>query len=427
MEFIIILILTLLNWFFALSEIALVSVKKSKIEHLASKWNKKAKTILKLLENPENFLSSVQVGITLIGVISGAYGWSAIASIIMPYIATIPFLWDHAEWIALTASIIGITYFSIVIGELVPKTIAMNNPEWLALFCVPILRYFMFFTHPFIKLLSFSTLITLKIIWIKDAVEERLSEEELIWLLKNAGKQWILGKDASIIHNNVFSFWEQVAKSIITHRNQVEWVDINDSKEEIFNKIKESVHSKFVVANSSLDTIVWILQIRDFLEHQNKADFSLKAIISKPIFIAEQTSAIAILNTFKKKKQYIGIVIDEFGGTEWIITLHDLIEVIIWDLPEENEEIEWNILKNWENTYLLNWKILIYETNQYFQEEIIEEKNHDYTTLSWYVMHHFGRLPKTGEKIKQNNWFELEIVDIDWIRIDKILIRKIEI
>ncbi len=426
MEFIIILILTLLNWFFALSEIALVSVKKSKIEHLASKWNKKAKTILDLLDNPEDFLSSVQVGITLIGIISGAYAWSAIAAILMPHIATIPFLWEHAAWVALTVSIIGITYFSIVIGELVPKTIAMNNPEWLALFCVPILRYFMIITHPFVKLLSYSTLITLKGIWIKDATEERLSEEELLWLLKNAWKQWVLGKDASAMHNNVFSFGEQVAKSIITHRNKVEWIDINDSKEEIFNKIKESVHSKFVVADGSLDSIVWVIQIRDFLENQNKTDFSVRSIVSKPIFIPEQASAITILNTFKKKKQYIGIVIDEFGGTEWIITLHDLIEVIVWNLPEENEEIEWNILKDWKNTYLLNWKTLIYEVNQYFQEEVIEDNNHEYTTLSWYMMHYFGRLPKTGEKVVQSNNYELEIIDIDWIKIDKILIRKIE-
>lgn len=426
MEFIIILILTLLNWFFALSEIALVSVKKSKIEHLASKWNKKAKIILTLLENPENFLSSVQVGITLIGIISGAYGWSAIANDIVPHIATIPFLWDHAEWIALTVAIIGITYFSIVVGELVPKTIAMNNPEWLALFCVPVLRYFMFLTYPFVKLLSISTLLTLKTLGIKDAVEERLSEEELIWILKTAWKQWVLNKEESIFHNNVFSFWEQVAKSIITHRNEVEWIDINDNKQVIFNKIKESVHSKFVVADESLDNVVWILQIKDFLENQDKLDFSLKNIISKAILIPEQASAMVILNTFKKRKQYIGVVVDEFGGTEGIITLHDLIEVIVWNLPEENEETEWNIIKNSENTYLLNGKTLIYEINQYFQEEIIEDSNHEYTTLSGYIMHNFGRLPKVSEKIKQANNYELEIVDMDGIKIDKVLIRKIE-
>lgn len=426
MEFIIILILTLLNWFFALSEIALVSVKRSKIEYLASKWNKKAKIILTLLENPENFLSSVQVGITLIGIISGAYGWSAIAAVLAPQIAGIPFLWNHAEWIALVTSIIGITYFSIIVWELVPKTIAMNNPEWLALFCVPILRYFMFITYPFVKLLSISTLITLKTLGIKDAVEEKLSEEELIWLLKNAWKQWVLGKDESIIHNNVFSFWDQVAKSIITHRNEVEWIDINDNKQEIFDKIKESIHSKFIVANGSLDNIVWILQIKDFLENKDKPEFSLGAIISKPIFIPEQASAMMILNTFKKKKQYIGIVIDEFGWTEGIITLHDLIEVIVWNLPEENEETEWNIIKNSENTYLLNGKTLIYEINQYFQEEIIEDSNHEYTTLSWYIMHCFGRLPKVSEKIKQANNYELEIIDMDGIRIDKVLIRKLE-
>ena len=425
MEFLIIFILTLLNGFFALSEIALVSVKKTKIQHLASKWNKRAKIILTLLENPENFLSSVQVGITLIGVIAGAYGWAAIASVISPYIQNITFIGDKADAISLGLSIMGITYFSIVIGELVPKTIAMNNSEKLALLCVPILRYFMFITYPFVKLLSFSTLIILKILGIKEAKEERLSEEELIGLLKNASNQWVLGKDEGIIHNNVFSFWEQTAKSMLTHRNEVEYIDINDTQDEIFSKIKESVHSKVIVVNGWLDTIVGIIKIRDFLENQNKDNFSIEKIITKPILIPEQSSAITILNTFKKRKEYMAIVVDEFGWTEGIITLHDLMEVIVGNLPDENEELEWDIIKDWENKFFINGRTLIYEINQYFQEEIIEDNNHEYTTLSGYVLHHFGRLPRTGDIITQNNNYQIEIIDLDGIKVDKVLMRKI--
>jgi putative hemolysin len=425
MEFFVIFILTLLNWFFALSEIALVSVKKTKIQHLASKWDNRAKIILELLKNPENFLSSVQVWITLIGVIAGAYWWAAIASIISPYIENISFIGENAEWVALGLSIITITYFSIVVGELVPKSIAMNNPEKIALLYVPILRYFIFITYPFIKLLSFSTLIILKILGIKETVEEKISEEELIGLLKNASKQWILDKDEWIIHNNVFSFGEQTAKSMLTHRNEVEWIDINHTKEMIFSKIKESIHSKFIVANGWLDHIVGIIKIRDFLENQNKENFSIEKIITKAIFIAEQSSAITILNTFKKKKEYIAIVVDEYGGTEGIITLHDLMEVIVGNLPDENEELEWDIIKDWENKFFINWRTLIYEINQYFQEEIIEDSNHEYTTLSGYILHHFWRLPRTGDKITQHNNYEIEIIDLDGIKIDKVLMRKI--
>lgn len=425
MEFTIIGILTVLNWFFALSEIALVSVKRSKIQNLASKWNKRAKIILKLLENPENFLSSVQVGITLIGIISGAYGGYAIAATFTKYLELVPFIANHAEWIGLAAAIWIITYFSIVIGELVPKTIALNNPEWFALFCVPILRYFMIITYPFVKLLSFSTIIILKIIRIKIIKEERLSEEELIWLLKNAWKQWVFDKDEGRLHHNLFSFWDQIAKSIITHRNTIEWIDICDTQKMIFKKIQDSVHSQFVVIDGSLDKIVGILKIKDFFESQNNADFSLERIITQPIIIHESITAIQILNIFKKKKEYIAIVIDEFGGTEWIITLHDLIEVIVGDLPDEDEEIDWNIIKLPEWQYLLSGKTLVYEINQYFQENVIEENSHEYNTLSGYIMNQYGRLPKTGEKISNENNYEFSIVDMDWIKIDKVIMKKI--
>jgi putative hemolysin len=155
----------------------------------------------------------------------------------------------------------------------------------------------------------------------------------------------VLDKEESQIHNNIFSFGDQTAKSMITHRNELEWIDINDSIEEIFSKIKDSSHSKFIVADGSLDTVVGVMHLRDFLENQNNPDFSLKNIISEPLVFTEHTPAFKVLNTFKNKKQYIAIVADEFGGTSGIITLHDLMEVIVGNLPDEDEELEDNIIK----------------------------------------------------------------------------------
>ncbi len=212
MELIIIFFLTLLNGFFALSEIALVSAKKSKIEHLAGRGDKRAKIVLELRENPEWFLSSVQVGITLIGIIAGAYGGSAVAGYIGHIIGAIPLLSGHTEWLSLLIAIGGITYFSIVIGELVPKSIAMNNPERIALLCVPILIYFMKITHPFVRLLSYSTTIILKLLGVQDKAEEKISEEELISVLKTAGKQWVINREEGEMHNNVGSCLEDFNK-----------------------------------------------------------------------------------------------------------------------------------------------------------------------------------------------------------------------
>jgi len=247
MEVLIILFLTLLNGFFSLSEIALVSVKKSRMEHLAAQGNTRALTVLKLLDNPENFLSSVQVGITLIGIISGAYGGATLTDDLEKVLVNFAFLGNYVHTVSLIAVIGSITYFTIVIGELVPKTIAMNNSEKIALVCVPIIKYFTFASFPFVKLLSISTKFILKIIGAKEANSDHVSEEELKFLLLNAGKSGVLETEESEVHQNIFSFSDQTAKSLMKHSSEVEWVNTNNSKEEIFSQITEFNHSKIIV------------------------------------------------------------------------------------------------------------------------------------------------------------------------------------
>lgn len=265
MELAIIFILTLLNGFFALTEIALVSVKKSRIEHLVAQGSSRAKIVLKLMENPENFLSSVQVGITLIGIISGAYGGATLTDDMDNYLSRFSFLQPYVHDISLVVVIGGITYFSIVIGELVPKSIAMNNAETIALNCVPIIKYFTLATFPFVKLLSISTKLILKIFRIKENENERISEEELIFMLKTAGGQGVLEKEETQVHQNLFSFTDQTAKSLMTNSKDLEWINYRDDKEKIFIQVRESVHSKFIVGDGTLDKVKGVITIKDFL------------------------------------------------------------------------------------------------------------------------------------------------------------------
>src|SRR5690554_4091135 len=307
MEIFIILLLILLNGFFALSEIALVSVKRSRMEHLASQGNTRARTVLDLLKNPENFLSSVQVGITLIGIISGAYGGATLTRDLEVYLNSWGILQSFVPAVSYIMVIGGITYFTIVIGELVPKTIAMNNAEKISLFTVPIIKYFTIATYPFVKLLSGSTALILKVLGIKENPEEKITEDELRYLLKSARVQGVLEKEESEIHHNLFSFTDQTAKSLLTHRSEVEWINLNKERQAIFDQLKESVHSKFVVSSGDLDNVQGVITIRDFLENFNKADFKWTDIIEEPIFIAQSTPAFKILNLFMKKRQYIGI------------------------------------------------------------------------------------------------------------------------
>lgn len=424
MEILIIFILTLLNGFFALSEIALVSVKKSRIEHLAAQGSSRAKIVLQLLENPENFLSSVQVGITLIGIISGAYGGATLTDDMERFLSQFTFLHHYHHLIALFTVIGSITYFSIVIGELVPKTIAMNNSENIALFSVPIIKYFTMITYPFVKLLSVSTKLILKLFGIVENEGEKVSEDELRFMLKNARKQGVLEKEESEVHHNLFSFTDQTAKSLMTHSSELEWINIDLSIDTIFNKLKESVHSKFIVGKGSIDNVLGVITIKDFLEHFKKKDFDLKQIIQPPIFLVQNTPAFKILNTFKSKKQYIAIVVDEFGTTRGIVTLHDLTEAIVGDLPDEDENDDLNIIKRNDKSYFIDGRTLIFELNQYFQKEIIEDNINQYTTVSGFLLDKLQNMPNTGDKVSYEN-YEFEIIDMDGLRIDKLLMTKL--
>lgn len=423
MELLIIFGLTLLNGFFALSEIALVSVKKNRMEHLAAQGNTRAKSILVLLKNPEHFLSSVQVGITLIGIISGAFGGAALTDDMVGLLSGFTFLGDSLHMVSLIIVIGGITYFTIVIGELVPKTIAMNNSENIALITVPIIRIFTLATFPFVKLLSFSTNIILKLFGIKENLTEKVSEEELRFILKTAGKQGILENEESQTMQNLFTFTDQTAKSLMTHSSEIEWINYSWTKEIIFNKVKESVHSKFIVGDGTIDQIKGVFSIKDLLENYNHDDFHLDQIITRPIYVLLNTPAFKILNLFKDKKQYLGIVVDEFGSVRGIITLHDLIEAIVGDLPDEDEKEENHITRREDGTYLLNGKTLIHELNHFFEKEIIENNLSHYATVSGFLIDRLKSMPHAGDVVNYKN-FHFEIMDMDGVRIDKVLMTQ---
>jgi putative hemolysin len=395
------------------------------MEHLAAQGNTRALTVLKLLENPENFLSSVQVGITLIGIISGAYGGATLTDDLEKVLVQFSFLGNYVHSISLVIVIGSITYFTIVIGELVPKTIAMNNSEKIALVCVPIIKYFTFASFPFVKLLSFSTKLILKILGVKESNSDHVSEEELKFLILNAGKSGVLETEESEIHQNIFSFSDQTAKSLMKHSSEVEWVNIKKSREEIFNKIIEFSHSKIIVSEGSLENVKGYIRVKDFLEKYNQPTFSIDDILEEPLFIAQNTPSLKIINSFRQTKQHFGFVIDEYGGLLGIITLHDLIEGIVGDLPDEEDDENEKITKREDGTYLIDGRTPLYEFNKYFNKEIIEFNHSQYTTIAGFVMDQLKAMPKAGDCFTYDN-YKFEIMDIDGRRIDKVLLEIIE-
>ncbi|MBK6541187.1 MAG: HlyC/CorC family transporter [Flavobacteriales bacterium] len=425
MEILIIGLLTLLNGFFSLSEIALVSVKESRIQALADQGSTRAKTILKLLANPENFLSSVQVGITLIGIIAGAYGGATLTDDMVAALGRWPALAPYTKDIALVIVIGGITYFTIVVGELVPKSIAMNDPERIALFTAPIIKIFTNITYPLVKLLSVSTALIVKILPIKESTEAKLSEEELRAIIRTANLEGVLDKQESEAHQNLFRFSDHVAKTLMTHRNDLEWIDSTQPLDAIIAQVKASYHSKFPVCRGNIDDVMGTLSIRDLLDEMNKPGFKLGDVVRPPIYVPQSAPAFTILGRFKKNKQYAALVIDEHGQLKGMVTLHDLIEAIMGDLPDEDEDSAPEIVKRADGSWLVGGQVLIGDLNQHLGRNLIEENTAAYATIGGYFLSKLERLPVAGDTI-QDEHFMGEVMDMDGNRIDKVLLTLTE-
>ncbi|MBX2981753.1 MAG: HlyC/CorC family transporter [Flavobacteriales bacterium] len=421
MEILIIALLTLLNSFFSLSEIALVSVKPSRIQALADQGSKRAKTILKLLAEPEAFLSSVQVGITLIGIIAGAYGGAALTGDLETFLLQWPLLMPYAHTVALVLVIGGITYFTIVVGELVPKSIALNSPEKVALFTAPIIRVFTLITFPLVRILSGSTSLILKLLPLDKSQDEPVSEDELRAMLRTANLQGVLEKQETEAHQNLFRFTDQVAKTLMTHTHELDWVDSEKPLAEIIDQVKESRHSKFPVCKGRIEEVWGILSLRDLLDHSREPGFTLQDAVRPPIFIPLSTPAFTIINRFRKHKQYAALVIDEHGSLKGMVTLHDLTEAIIGDLPDDDEDAIPEIVERDDGSYIVGGQVLIGHLNQHTGKLLMDEDTSAYATVGGFFLNRLGHLPVVGDTI-QDERFIGEVLDMDGNRIDKVLI-----
>ncbi|MBL7938609.1 MAG: HlyC/CorC family transporter [Flavobacteriales bacterium] len=421
MEILVIFLLTLLNGFFSLSEIALVSVKESRIQALADRGGKRARTILMLLADPESFLSSVQVGITLIGIISGAYGGAALTDDLEAIFHRWPSIAPYAHNAALVIVIGSITYFTIVVGELVPKSIALNDPERIALFAAPIIRVFTMATYPLVKALSISTALIVKLLPIRENTGDRLSEEELRAIIRTANMQGVLDKQESEAHQNLFRFSDQVARTLMTHRSDLEWIDSTLPLDEIVAQVKESHHSKFPVSKGTLDEIQGLLAVRDLLDEMNNPGFKLADVVRPPIIVPQNAEAFDILKQFKKAKQYAAMVVDEHGQLQGMVTLHDLTEAIVGDLPDEDEDTSPELVKRADGSWLVGGQVLIGDLNHHFGRTLIDEEETGYATIAGYFMGRMDRIPKAGDQVSTEA-FTAEVLDMDGNRIDKVLI-----
>lgn len=423
MEIFVLTILILINGFFALSEVALISSKPARLEQFKINGKKGARTALKLLENSENFLSAIQVGITLIGIVTGVYGGMNLADDFTPFFTQFELTQQYAHQIALTITVLIITYISIVIGELVPKTIALGNPEKIAMSVAPAISIFSKVFFPFVKLLALSTNLINRMIGIKTN-SEQMTEGELRHMLKVASYEGVIEKEQNLIHEKVFYFSDKRAKHLMTHRTEVEWIDIEKTKEVVHAEILRIKHSRILVCRDTVEEFVGVLNVKEYLlNYYSEQPAPLEQILYAPIVIPENADAPKVLTLFKEKQTYFAVVVDEYGDFEGIVTLHDILENIIGDIPEEGEIAEPDVYVRDDQSVLVSGDAPVETLVDLIEDFRIDFEEIDYSTVAGFVFNQMNKIPEIGDKFTYNDSI-IEVVDTDHNKIDKVLITK---
>jgi len=421
MEILILAGLILLNGLFSMSEIAVVSARKGRLESMARKGDLKAAEALKLSESPDTFLSTVQIGITLIGVLLGIYSGENIVGDIEPWLAGWPLLAPYAHMLATAIVLLFLTYFSLVFGELIPKRIGLARPESIARLAARPMRWISRFAHPFVWLLSQSTNFMMRTLGIQSD-GGRVTEEEIKAILHEGTEHGALEEAEQVIIERIMHLGDRNITSFMTHRTEIVWFDMADSAEVIRKKIHKDRHSTYPVCDGELDHLLGTVALKDLFA-SGSSQLRDDQIRKPPLFVPENNTAYQVLEKIKSTRQHICFVVDEYGSLLGLITLKDILEAIVGDLPEEHQ-IDHEIFRREDGSFLVDGQIPFYDFLTYFERvEWMNEGEHDFDTLAGFILHQLERIPATGDTL---NWkdFSFEVVDMDRNRIDKVLVRR---
>ena len=394
----ILVILILINAFFAASEIAYISLNDNKIAKQAKEGNKKAKQIEKMLKTPSKFLATIQIGITLAGFLSSAFASDAFADILAPALNNImPFLsvevWKGISIIVIT---IILSFFTLIFGELVPKRIGMKNSAKVAFFSIGIIRAISTLAAPFVKFLTIVTNAISKIFGVGENEEQTVTEEEIKIMIDQGKEKGTIEEGEKELLNNVFEFNDITVSEIMTHRKDIFAVDKNMSQEELLDEIsqEEYRYSRIPVYDETIDEIEGIIYVKDILKNIKKKTFKIKNIMKEAYFVPQNKMIDELFRDMQKNKIQMAIVLDEYGGTSGLITMEDILEELVGDIYDEYDEIEEEYQKIDDNTYIISGSMPIYDVNKLLKVKIPEG---DYDTLSGYLQEEMGRIPEDEE------------------------------
>lgn len=423
MEIVIIFLLILLNGLFSMSEIALISARKNRLETAAKKGNTSAKTALDLANSPNKFLSTVQIGITLIGILTGIYSGEKVTEDVTLFFQQYELTKLYAPSLAVGVVVVVLTFFSLVLGELLPKRIGLNYPETIAKAVAVPMKLISIVTAPFIWLLTTSTDFILNVLNIKPTADGKVTEEEIKAIIKEGTEVGEVQEIEQDIVERVFHIGDRKVNSLMTHRSSMVYLSLDDSIDEIKAKVLHELHSVYPVCNENLDEVVGVVFLKDLFLNFEQGNFQLDAIAKEPTYFIEHTSAYKALENFKKSKVHYAFVTDEYGVFQGIITLNDILEALVGDAADFDDD-EYKLIANEDGTWLVDGQYSLHDFLTYFD---LDEQIGDFevTTVNGLIVTELGDIPKQGQKLIWNK-LEFEVLQMDGVKIDKILINTLK-
>lgn len=425
MEILIIIALIVLNGIFSMSEMSLVSSRKFKLETSRKRGKKGAITALELSGNPTKFLSTVQIGITLIGILLGVYSGEKLADDVQGFLLNLGVGKSYVHDLSVGIIVIITTYLSIVVGELFPKRLGMTFPEPIAIALARPMKVLSVLTSPFVWLLTVSNNFLVKFFGVKNTVESRVSEEEIKSIIRESAEGGEIQDIEQDIVERVFEFGDRRVNSLITHKSDLVFFNETDDWETIRRKISTEKHSAYPVCkNNDVDQVIGIVLLKDLFDPMGDAGFQLCNYIRQPLYLSESTYAYKLLEKFKKDGVHYAVVVDEYGSTQGFVTMDDVVDALIGDVTENNQN-EYRITPRDEKSWFADGQFPFVEFLHYFDIEQQADLEGEFVTLAGYFIHATESLPEIGDTLVFEG-YKLEVVDKDGQRIDKIMITKME-
>lgn len=403
-----------------MSEIALVSARKGRLESMGNKGDAKAKAALHLTENPDKFLSTAQIGITLISILTGVYSGEKFSKQLEPYVEQIVFLKPYANTISTVLIVMLVTFLSIVLGELVPKRIGLIRAERIARLVAGPMNLLSAIAYPIVWLLNAITTLIFKLFNIKVSSDSAITEEEIKAMITEGSEHGTIEEEEKEIIERVFHLGDRNITSLMTHRTEIVWFDIQDTVETITEQHDQINYSTYPLCDKTVDDIKGIIYIKDLLKATPGT--ILKELVKPALFVPENNSAYQVLEKIKQTKIHSCFIVNEYGTLEGMLTLNDILEAIVGDVPQTGQE-EYEIIERADGSYLVDAQITFYDFLSRFEKtEWMNEGDNEFDTLAGFVLHELERIPKTGDTFDWRG-FEFEIIDMDGQRIDKLLVK----